>query len=353
MDVISLLLMFTGAFALLTLFMLIFRRHSIKTGFLVNNLLVLIGMDIVILGFVSENTVMWYMSVFFSILFIIIMLLGIYVLIFALFWNGRIVSRKEGDSFSNRLTYFGGMALIFLVFVFPILRNITPANWWLLRVFYQIISITVFYFSWVFLNFLTSLFIYQLIPPKKNKDFIIVLGSGLRNGYEVTPLLASRINGAIDLYKKQKEIGKNSKIICSGGQGPDELIPEGEAMRLYVLEQGIPSDDCIAEIKSTTTLENLKFSKEIMDYENNNQAYKCAISSNNYHVFRAIHFANQVGLDAQGIGTKTAWYFLPNALIREFVGFIVMKPKAHIVFLIIMYILAFLNEWPGLISAAL
>lgn len=43
---------------------------------------------------------------------------------------------------------------------------------------------------------------------------------------------------------------------------------ESQAMREYALEQGIPDEDIIMEAQSTNTLENMKFSKEIMEREN-------------------------------------------------------------------------------------
>lgn len=38
----------------------------------------------------------------------------------------------------------------------------------------------------------------------------------------------------------------------SGGQGPDELLPESVAMKMYALTQGIPDDDILVEAHSKT-----------------------------------------------------------------------------------------------------
>ncbi|MFR3733884.1 MAG: YdcF family protein [Enterococcus sp.] len=96
-----------------------------------------------------------------------------------------------------------------------------------------------FYFFVVFWNFLSISLIYQLNKPKYNQDFVIVLGAGLIGGEKVTPLLAKRIDRAIQFYREQSEKTLSPpQLLMSGGQGPDEKVPESQAMREYALEQG-------------------------------------------------------------------------------------------------------------------
>ena len=60
-----------------------------------------------------------------------------------------------------------------------------------------------------------------------------------------------------------------------------------------------------------------------------------AFSTTNYHVFRSGIFAGQAGLKAEGMGSKTKWYFWPNAFIREFAGlFLSQKKKVIALFLV-------------------
>ena len=54
-------------------------------------------------------------------------------------------------------------------------------------------------------------------------------------------------------------------IIFSGGQGPDEGLPEAEAMQNYAVEKGIPLEHTVQENRSVNTYQNMLFSKEIMD----------------------------------------------------------------------------------------
>ena len=86
-------------------------------------------------------------------------------------------------------------------------------------------------------------------------------------------------------------------FIPSGGQGKDETISEAEAMRNYLVENGINEEDIIIENKSTSTLQNLKFSKKIIDRVNSNG--KVIFSTTNYHVFRSGVIANNEGIDCE------------------------------------------------------
>ncbi len=104
--------------------------------------------------------------------------------------------------------------------------------------------------------------IYQFNHPRYDQDFIIVLGAGLLNGEKVSPLLAQRIDKAIAFYHLQFRAKKTApRLLMSGGQGSDEKIPEAVAMKEYAVSQGIPESEILVEANSTTTYENMKFSK--------------------------------------------------------------------------------------------
>lgn len=151
----------------------------------------------------------------------------------------------------------------------------------------------------------------------KKLNYVVVLGAGLL-GKKVTPLLASRINRGIEIYHKNP----GSKLIMSGGQGPDEEIPESHAMAAYAEEHGVPKSDIIIEDRSKTTNQNLKFSHQLMKP---NSTF--CIVTNSYHVYRALVLAKRQGLQCIGYGAKTKWYFTLNAFIREFIAYLVITKK--------------------------
>ena len=177
--------------------------------------------------------------------------------------------------------------------------------------------------------------------PKFDKDFVIILGSKINNDGTLTPLLKGRVDKAIEFGNKQYEVTKKKIIyVPSGGQGSDETIAEATAIKNYLLEKGIKEKQILIEDKSTSTIENMKFSKEKID-EVNKEA-KISFSTTNYHVFRSGVIANRQGIDCEGMGSKTKWYFYTNALIREFIANLVQERKKHIILIFLINISLFL-----------
>lgn len=155
--------------------------------------------------------------------------------------------------------------------------------------------------------------------PRKDKDFLIVLGCGIRVDGTPSPILRGRLDRALRFAVEQEaENGRPLIFVVSGGQGPDEPRSEADAMRDYLLSKGVPDERILVEDRSTDTAENMRFSKELIYAAN--PAGKIAYATTNYHVFRAGLKARRVKMRAQGMGAPTRWYFWPNAAVREFVG---------------------------------
>ena len=175
------------------------------------------------------------------------------------------------------------------------------------------------YFECMLIGTVVAFFIAARYEPEPDKDFLIILGCGLRKDGTPSPLLRGRIDRALAFAEKQKaQTGKDLVFITSGGQGPNEVVPESTSMKRYMLEKGIPEERIIEENRSTDTLENMKFSKEkILEV---NPEGSVAFATTNYHVFRSGLCARRVKMRAVGMGAKTKWYFWPNAAVREFVG---------------------------------
>lgn len=322
-------------------FMISYKRNpgSIYNGFYFLVLLGTLGIDYMLIAFASQNQILMIIAAILAGIFILISIFGTFVLIIALFKNSKELIKKEGFRFHNLLTLFAAIGLIILLIIPPIVNNAIPDDAYYIRALYSFLMFAVYYFIFVFILFLLSSWLYRFAPNKPNKDFIIVLGSGLRDGKEVPPLLASRIDYAINFYDKHEV---KPILIFSGGRGDDEHLAEGVAMKDYAIHHGIPKDHAIAEDQSRNTYENMLFSKKIMDNLKPESKYKVAFSSNNFHIFRADRYARMVGLkNAHGIAAKTATYFIPNAMIREYIALIVMTKRTHIVVLSMVFILIF------------
>lgn len=265
-------------------------------------------------------------SVGLFVIFLIIMTFLFALQALLLLWNALIVWKRESHSLENMLTLVLGIAILVLPFFTNEINNRLPSPWSSLVI--MISNAILFYVIFWFYNYLTMLVLYQFNRPKLNQDYIIVLGAGLLNGNQVSPLLAQRIDRGMKFYYKQlRKTGKAAKMIFSGGQGGDELIPEGTAMLEYALKQGLPKENGIAETESKNTYQNMLYSKKIIDEQTSDP--NTIFVTNGYHTFRAGMVAKQAGLKADGVGAHTARFFLPNAIIREYIAIFMRNKYWH------------------------
>ena len=182
--------------------------------------------------------------------------------------------------------------------------------------------------------------------PAPDKDFIVILGCWFRKDGSLPPLLKGRVDKALSFWRAQKEAtGREACFVPSGGQGPDESMPEAEAMRRYLLSQDVPPHLILAETASKNTLENMSFSKKII--RESAPDAKVVFSTTSYHVFRSGLWANLAGFPAEGIGSKTKWWYWPNAFMRETAGLLRKRWKQEILLLVILLI------WFGTLSMLL
>lgn len=177
--------------------------------------------------------------------------------------------------------------------------------------------------------------------PEYNKDYLIILGCAVRKDGGLYPLIRARVDRAIEFYQKQlEETGKKAVFVPSGGQGTDETVSEAAAMKRYLLEQGIPEKQILMEDQSKNTVENMCFSRNLI--RERTADAKVAFSTTNYHVFRSGIISRQNQFEPDGMGSKTKWYFWPNAFIREVIGMMAYKWKSIVIVLlpIIMFLIA-------------
>ena len=255
-----------------------------------------------------------------TIIAVVIVLLILFLVLIVpllLIINGFQMLKKEGHSFANLLSMFFGLTIFFGEFALltsyfnayqstPLVRGLLFAS-----------GYGIFYASIIFLCFMFYTWIIKILPRRVDYDYVIVLGSGLIGGDKVSRLLADRIDRGIAIYQKSMS---SCKIIVSGGQGKDETISEAEAMKQYLVEHDIPEHDVIMEDESKNTMENLANSKAIIQSRKGRQ--HTAVVTSNYHIFRAMIYAKRINLPCTGIGARTAFYYWPGAMIREYIALV-------------------------------
>ncbi|KNY26648.1 YdcF family protein [Pseudobacteroides cellulosolvens] len=146
----------------------------------------------------------------------------------------------------------------------------------------------------------------------QNTDVMIVLGCQIW-GEGPSEMLEYRLQNALKLYRK----GISKHIIVSGGQGPDEIITEAKAMKKWFVKNGVSESVIYEEDKSTSTYENLKLSKAIMD---KNGFKDAVVVTSDFHVYRSLWLSKRLGFEAHGAPSKTVDHLKPYYYSREIVS---------------------------------
>ena len=260
-----------------------------------------------------------------SILAILVLLSIIFSTVFLLF-NGRQMMSFEGKRLANLLSLLygifiiGALALHFLPYFPGKDLLIYPTDF------------ALFYSTFLYLSYVLYGTFCNYFPVRKEPDAIIVLGSGLI-GDKVPPLLAQRLTKGKTIYE---QFEGRPKLIVSGGQGADELTSEAAAMANYLMEQGVQKDAILIENRSRTTFENLTFSKAIL--EEQGLGKNVLVVTNSFHALRAGVFMRRLKIPGRSVGSKTAFYYLPSAWIRETVGLVSLYWKWHATFLAFLFL---------------
>lgn len=322
-------------FWLLSLFIFGWVMHreprSLKSGFSFLGFLVASGIVLLCIVFMYSDWIMAHRGFFYVIVIlgaVVMLLLTMFPVLTALvfFVEGVRVIRREGFSAGNLLSLAFSVLLLLFIFVWPFVFTLQMPLW--LMELCTIVTIIADYLLGIFLVFCFSAVLNLIHFGKRKKlDQIVVLGSGIF-GEKVTPLLAGRIQKGMDLL----ESNPGSVLILSGGQGPGESIPEGEAMAAWAREHGADPQRLVIENQSRNTEENLFYSSRLFVRPDG----RTAVVSTGYHVFRALLLARRQGIPCIGYGSRTKLYFSLNALLREYVGYLSMTWKTHLKLLLLL-----------------
>lgn len=228
--------------------------------------------------------------------------------------NGVTVVRREGRSVTNALPFMLAAFILVLYVSFPILSGLGEPGW--LVALGELFVFEGLWFSFTLVALFLYSWLYRRLPKRRLYDYIVIHGAGLV-GDRPSPLLAGRIDKAIELWHDQ---GGRGAIVVSGGQGPDEVVSEAQAMHGYLVRHGVPETAILDENRSTNTMENLRLSKELMDGRSSGRPYRCAVVTSDFHVFRCVEYARRLGIAADGVGSRTSRWYWPAAFIREFVA---------------------------------
>lgn len=253
-------------------------------------------------------------QVWFVLLVFLLVLLFPLVAAVLLVTNGITVTRREGLSMTSALPFMLAALILVLYISLPVLSNLGGPRW--LVALGELFMFEGLWFSFTLVALFLYSWLYRRLPRRRRYDYIIIHGAGLV-GAAPSPLLAGRLDKGIELWRDQ---GGQGTIVVSGGQGPDEVVSEAQAMHGYLVHHGVPETAILDENRSTNTMENLHYSKALMDARSTGRLYRCVVVTSDFHVFRCVEYARRLGIVADGVGSRTSRWYWPAAFIREFVA---------------------------------
>ena len=203
-----------------------------------------------------------------------------------------------------------GYALLFVAALLLLHRYLPVALW---RVVVILVCIGLAYFCFV------EYFIIKNARTDKDvgREYLIVLGAAVY-GDQPSLTLVRRLEGTLDYLNEHPD----TVAIVSGGMGKGETVTEAQAMHDWLIAHSVPEERVIMEPKATSTLENLKFSFDIIRARGDEPQGNVAIVSSAYHLYRAKLMAKSLGVpDAAGVAAPWGYFFVMlNYFIREAFG---------------------------------
>ncbi|MGP6146014.1 YdcF family protein [Jeotgalibaca sp. A122] len=244
--------------------------------------------------------------------------------------------RKRPESRKYRVVAASGILMLGILVLVLINRL-----WLNSSLIFSLETMLDYVFLYLLITFIIFLFMVlssRVISPSFNKSWVIILGTGLAPDGGVSLMLKYRLDRAIQYQNNQIMQGyEPATLVVSGGKSPDDAVSEAEVMQAYLLEKGVTADKIIVEDQSINTHQNFLYSQRLLKSQE-----KILFVTSSYHVLRGGVYASQLGIEAEGIGAKTPIFYLPYALLREYLALFLIYRHIHFLTLSIYLISAYL-----------
>ena len=112
-------------------------------------------------------------------------------------------------------------------------------------------------------------------------QIMVILGCQVKP-WGPSVLLQDRLDKALDYLEDHPDL----TIVVSGGQGPDEHISEAQCMYDYLTEHGVDGEQILMEDQSSNTVENLRYTIELLADEGYDTTADMVVVSNGFHLTR-------------------------------------------------------------------
>lgn len=148
-------------------------------------------------------------------------------------------------------------------------------------------------------------YIYNDVANVPNTEVALIPGAAILISGGLSPIFTDRVNTAIKLYKAKKV----TKILVSGDNSTvshNEVNP----VRKYLLAKGVPDEDIFLDHAGFDTYSTMYRARDIFGVTS------LIITSQSFHLPRAVFIARQLGMNAYGVSADTGRVFFRN-YVRE------------------------------------
>ncbi|SOZ51270.1 conserved membrane hypothetical protein [Cupriavidus taiwanensis] len=152
------------------------------------------------------------------------------------------------------------------------------------------------------------------VPAGTAVKAIVILGSGTPN-CKASPTLIARLDQGLAQARRWPQ----GKVVVSGSQDFSLRCREADVMADYLIARGLAPDRVIREGRSTSTEENMVFSRRLLEAQGVTAGEPVVVVTSDFHVPRAVGIARKAGFGAVvGVGAATPLYLRYNAWLREY-----------------------------------
>lgn len=128
-------------------------------------------------------------------------------------------------------------------------------------------------------------------------DCVLIFGCRVYADGRISAMLRDRLDTGLQLYRA----GAAPKILVSGDHKAADY-DEVNAMKAYLVERGVPSEDVFMDHAGFSTYESVYRARAVFEAE------KVLLVTQEYHLYRALYAANALGLDARGVSADLQSY---------------------------------------------
>jgi vancomycin permeability regulator SanA len=141
---------------------------------------------------------------------------------------------------------------------------------------------------------------------------VLVLGAGVYGDGEPTSILEGRLRTALELYRS----GKVRWFLVSGDNRQSNYN-EPQAMRRWLIRQGVPPTHIVSDYAGLRTWDSLKRAQAVFG------RHQVVIVTSDFHLPRALYLADRLGLVAWGVPARTGdrpWPARVRFWAREYIA---------------------------------